>query len=257
MYIIKYSMKTVNHQHIAIPLEFNVACTIYKLSVVEVLQVFINHVKLYNLIDKTYDEGFSEAIHAIIFYVRAKEQRCRSKAINKCEDTFNNCFHQLYTIAEPKNSELLMVKKREYAEHAIATIFEAIERPYTSSDKIYLDEYSYLKLSPDFCILCEIYNCYPKEYLEYFMGSISLADAHAHKGLKLRYNNFVFDFFKKIATGFGRDSPSVHELSEEELDFYDLMAELPLKLYHIRGVEERFLLLQKVYHLHYKTMNKH
>lgn len=249
-------MKMVNHQHIVIPLEFNVACTIYKLSVVEVLQVFINHVKLYNLVDKTYDEGFSEAVHAIIFYVRKNKRRRRSKAISKCEDTFNNCFHQLHMIAEPQNSTLLMFKKRKYAEHAIATIFEAMERPHTSSDKIYLDECSYLKLSPDFCILCEIYNCYPKEYLEYFMGAISLADAHAHKGLKLKYNNFVFEFFMKIAAGFGRDSSSIQELSEEELDFYDLMAELPLKLYHIRSVEERFLLLQKFYYLHYKTMNQ-
>jgi len=88
------------------------------------------------------------------------------------------------------------------------------------------------------------------------MRAISLADAHAHKGLNLKYENFVFDFFMKIAAGFGRDSSLVPELSEEELDFYEVMAELPLKLYHIRSIEQRFLLLHEVYHLHFKTMNE-
>lgn len=250
-------MKAINNQQIVIPVEFSIACTIYKISVAEVLQVFIDYVRLYDLIDKTYEAGFSEAVHSIIFYVRSKKCRQRkSEALRYCQEIFDHCMHQIHMLADARNSGISMAKKREYAEHAVETIFESMKRPHTLSDKLYLDEFSFLTLSQDFCVLCEMYNCYPKEYLEYFMGAISLADAHAHKGLKLQYNNFVFDFFMKIATGFGRDSSSVPELSERELDFYEMMAELPLKLYHVRSVEKRFLLLREVYYLHYQAMNQ-
>ena len=44
-------MKTkTNHHVVQVPLEFLVACTIYKLDSREVLQIFINHFTIYDSI---------------------------------------------------------------------------------------------------------------------------------------------------------------------------------------------------------------
>lgn len=248
-------MKTVKDESIIIPMEFRVACSIYKIEIAEVLQIFIDYVTLYDIINKTYHEGFSEACHAIIWYVKKKGKTAvNGKGMKKCRAIFGENIRQIEILYNIKKRGWKTVMKRGYTRCFVDNIFQSMERLHTPSDILYLDEFTTLKLSKDFCILCEAYNCYPKEYLEYFMSYISVADAHACEAVK-GYTNFIFEFFFKIANGFGRDASVRLVLTDTELDFYERMEELRLEVYIIRDLQERADTLRKVYLSHYQTMN--
>ncbi|MCX2479361.1 hypothetical protein OQY15_09690 [Pedobacter sp. MC2016-15] len=250
-------MKKKNNKTLQIPINFQIACTLCKICPVEVLQTFIDHTNFYNLFDDTYDEGYWEVMTSIRIYISGKSGRLReSKAIRKCASTFDLCIGQLSMIADKVNNQLSMATKREYARHAINAIFEEMEQPHTALNAVYLDEFTSLKLTKDFCILCEVYNCYPKEYLEFFMGVISLSHAHAHIGLNLKYDMPSFIFFMKVVNGsFGNHRPP-SILTETEEEFREIMAEIPLKIYHIRNVERRHELLCEAYYQQYEKLTK-
>ena len=246
-------MKRINYQQITIPLEFSVACAIYKMEIAEVLQVFINHVTLYDTMSGVYSKGFSEATGTITSYIRAKRKRTtQSKAMRNCRPLVISCLSNIKVLTTKKTG--LTIVKRKKTRPLVNMIFEAMEQVYTISDTLYLAEYSTIKLSKDFCILCEAHNCYPKEFLEHFMGKISLADAHAHKGLKVVYDNYTFSFFLSITDGFGRDTTEMFDLTDYELDFYERMEELHLELYIIRDLQERATILRDFYLSHYQAI---
>lgn len=219
-------MKKNTAQKIVIPTDFRVACSIYKLDIAEVLQIFIDHVTVYDLINPTYHEGFSEACHCVIWCAKKKKQKnINSKAMRKCASVFGANIRQIEILVAMKRRGWKTATKRSYTRPFVDSIFNAMERIHTPSDVIYLDEFSTLKLSKDFCVLCEGHNCYPKEILEYFMGYISLSDARAHKGIK-GYTNFIFDFFVKIVNGFGRKTPIIFDPTDHEIDFHQRMEEV-------------------------------
>ncbi|WP_158797515.1 hypothetical protein [Pedobacter sp. L105] len=249
-------MKRINPNLIIVPLEFKIACTIYKLDMAQVLQILIDHVTLYDTICQKYNEGFSEASRMIVWYVRSKGKiRVNSRAMRKCKQLFWDNLRHIEILARKKKRGWKTATKRSYTRCFVETIFRSMERLHTPSDLVYLDEFSTLKLSKDFCVLCEIHNCYPKEYLEYFMGQISLADAHARKGLKMPPDNATFMFFQNIANGFGRDASGLLDLSDFEIDFYEKMDEIRLALYIVRDLEERTAILGNHYLSHYQSMN--
>lgn len=249
-------MKKINVQQITVPLDFKVACGFYKIDIAEVLQIFIDHVTIYDTINKSYHEGFSEASHAIVYYVKAKASKTiKSKAIKKCWRLVEQNIKQIVILAEMRKKGWKTTTKRGYTRCFVENIFKSMERLHTPSDILYLDEFSTLRLSKDFCVLCELHNCYPKEFLEYFMGRISLADAHAHLQLKKWYGNFIFDFLFKIADGFGRDTTSIPSLNDVELHFYQRVKQLRLELYIIQDLKERAAILRDFYLSHYRTMN--
>ncbi|MBB5645900.1 hypothetical protein [Pedobacter cryoconitis] len=248
-------MKRSTAQPIVIPMDFKVACSIYKLDIAEVLQIFIDHVSIYDIINQTYHEGFSEACHAMIWYVKKKRKTSiNSKAMKKCSALFGENIRQIEILAKMKRRGWKTTTKRGYTRCFVENIFNSMERLHTPSDVLYLDEFSTLKLSKDFCVLCEAYNCYPKEFLEYFMGYISLSDAHACEGIK-GYTNFIFEFFFKIANGFGRDTPFMFDLTDDEIDFYHRMEEVRLEVYIIRDLLERADTLRDFYQAYYQTIN--
>lgn len=248
-------MKPIKNQPIVIPLDFKVACSIYKVEIVDVLQIFIDHVTVYDTINQTYHEGFSEACHAIIWYIKKnKKPLVESKAMKKCREVFEENLHQIMILAKMKRRGWKTTVKRSYTRCFVDTIFETMDRIHTPSDILYLDEFSTLKLSKDFCVLCEAYNCYPKEFLEYFMGYISLADADACRGIK-GYRNFIFEFFFKIGNGFGRDTPLEFDLTDDELDFYHRMQEVKLEVYIIPDLLERTEMLRSFYLSYYQTIH--
>jgi len=249
-------MKQAYPDIITIPLEFKIACLIYKLDMAQVLQIFIDHVTLYDKICRKYNRGFSEASETFIRYIISKgKPRANSKAMRHCKSLFDENIHQIAILAHMKRKGWKASTRRSYTRCFVRNIFESMERLHTPADLVYLDEFSSLKLSMDFCILCEIHNCFPKECLEYFMGQISLARAHAHKGLKIPSNNFIFTFFQDVANGFGRDASGLIDLSESEIDFYEKMDEIRLALYVVRDLEERTAILGKYYLSHYQNMN--
>ncbi|WP_158799429.1 hypothetical protein [Pedobacter sp. L105] len=248
-------MRKKKNQLINIPLEFKVACSLYKIDVAEVLQIFIDHVTVYDFMNPDYHQGFTEASHSLIFCIKKKGQtRIRSSAMKKCKELFFRSIHQIEILVRLKKRGWKTATKRNYTRYFVENIFNAMERLHAPSDILYLDEYTTLKLSKDFCVLCELYDCYPKEFLEYFMGYISVADAHACDRIK-GYTNFIYSFFFLIANGFGRSSNIRIELLDWELDFYERMEELRLEVYIIRDLQKRADTLRDFYVIHYQTMN--
>jgi hypothetical protein len=146
--------------------------------------------------------------------------------------------------------------KRKRCIRFVTAIYKVMERPHTPSDTIYLDEDSPIRLTKDFCVLCELHNCYPKEYLEYFMGRISIAEVQASNGLKIKEQYFTFDFFMKIAKGFGRDISETLDLTDMEIEFHERMEEMRLEIYNIRDLTERTSILRDFYLSHYQNMNQ-
>ncbi|MDO7743088.1 MAG: hypothetical protein MUP99_04915, partial [Pedobacter sp.] len=99
-----------------------------------------------------------------------------------------------------------------------------------------------------------IQNIYPKECLEYFMNSISLADAHARRDLQ-GAADLPLSLFMKIGSGFGRDPQTKVKLSDIEIDFFAAMNEKLLELRRVRSVEQRTSILREFYRSHYLNMN--
>ncbi|WP_158799531.1 hypothetical protein [Pedobacter sp. L105] len=247
-------MKKAKYQLIDVPIEFKVACTIYKLKISEVLQIFIDHVTLYDTICPYYHEGFSEATRTISAFVIARKRKFReSKALLHCRTVAVGCIKGVIELARKEKGKDQV--KRKKSMFYVDSLFKIMERTYVPSDVLYLDENTTLQLSKNFSVLCELHNCYPKEYLEHFMGRISLADCHARKGLKITNDNLAMGLFMMIANGFARDSSEKLHLTETELDFYERMEEMRLELYIVRNLTERTDILRDFYLSHYQNMN--
>jgi len=120
----------------------------------------------------------------------------------------------------------------------------------------YLDENSAITLTKDFCVICELQNCYPKEFLEYFMGRVSIADVQARAGLKFKEQNFPFNFFLGVAREFGRPATEGSDLTDMQIEFYQRMEELSLEIYNIRDLQERTAILRDFYLTYHHNINQ-
>ena len=132
-----------------------------------------------------------------------------------------------------------------------------MQRVYTCSDTLYLDENRSLSFTKDFTVLCELHNCYPAEYLENFMSKISIAEMQARTGLKIPNDNFTMAFFMKIVLGFGRQNTVVPEFTDKEVDFICEMDEIRLHIHNVRSLQQRITILKEFYHKHYHDINNH
>jgi hypothetical protein len=247
-------MKRADAKLIVIPLEFKIACTIYKLDIQEVLQIFINHVTLYDAICPFYNEGFSEATRPINIYIRSKRRKVKeSKALLHCNDLAVDCIKGIVELAKKKTGQCQVKRKKSL--FYVDSLHQIMKRTYVPSDTTYLDENTPLQLTKDFSVLCELHDRYPKEYLEHFMNMVSLADFHARMGLNMPQTNLLMVLFMKIANGFDRDSSEILQLTDMELDFYERMEELRLEIYNIRDLAERTAILKEFYLSHYQQIN--
>jgi hypothetical protein len=248
-------MQKVKYNLIYIPLEFKVACTVYRQKIQEVLQIFVDHVSIYDSLTGEYSQGFAEATRTISSYSASNVKRNdRSKAFVKCKDVAITCLNNIFKQA--RNPKGKASAKRKRCLHFVDALYQVMERPHCSSEIIYLDENSPIKLTKDFCILCELNNSYPKEFLEYFMGRISVAESQAMVGLKIIEHNFTYDFFLDIAKGFGRNIADESDLTDMEIAFYDRMEEMRLEIYNVRDRNERTEILRDFYLSHHRSMNQ-
>lgn len=246
-------MNSTNNNIIEIPLEFKVACSIYKIGIQEMLQAFINHVSVYNSLTEEYCEGFTEATSTIShFALEHKAAHVGAQAYTACMDLAAEHIKALWLIATNRRGKVSA--KRKKCVPLIEALYKIAERKYAPSDTIYLDEETVLRLTKDFVVVCEIYGCYPKEFLENFMSRISLAETHAKKGL-MRESNYTMGFFTSAVNGLGRDMERLVGISPEEFDFYDGMEEKRLELFGIRNLEKRTRILREFYLEHYQKMN--
>jgi len=244
---------TDNHQLIEIPMEFKVACFISKIEVAEALQIFINHATFYDTLSKEYIEGYSEASGIHETYVQSKGLTpAPARGLTGCNELFVRSLSDVIKLTKDKKNTA--EAKRKKSRPIVKTIFKAMKRVHTPSLTIYLDEVATIHLSEDFCLMCEIQNIYPKECLEYFMNSISLADAHARRDLE-GAADLPLSLFLKIGSGFGRDPQTKVKLSDIEIDFFAAMNEKLLELRRVRGVEQRTSILREFYRSHYLNMN--
>jgi hypothetical protein len=247
-------MKTNKNQIIDIPLEFKVACTVFKLDIQNVLQLFVDHTSVYDSLTDAYSRGFSEATRTISNYARSKVKRHKTSiAFLKCKEIAITSISAI--VKQVKNPKGEAIAKRKACTFYVNALYQVMERIHTPSKIIYLDENSPINLTKDFCVLCELHNCYPKEYLEYFMSKISIAEAQASVSLNIKEQNFTYDFFLDIAKGFGRNASDVVELTDMETEFYEQMEKMRLEIYNIRDLKERTEILRDFYLSHYLRMN--
>ena len=250
-------MKTeINYHQLTIPLEFRVACAVYRLDEQEVLQIFINHATVYDSLADQYSEGYSDASKTIgLFVVEKRRTANGSHAFSHCLANTANCFRWINELAEKVLSSA--VAKRKKSLLYIDELYNNMQRVYTSSDTFYLDENRSLSFTKDFTVLCELHNCYPAEYLENFMGKISIAEMQARTGLKIPNDNFTMAFFMKIVLGFGRQNTVVPEFTDKEVDFICEMDEIRLHIHNVRSLQQRITILKEFYHKHYQDINNH
>ncbi|WP_442591526.1 hypothetical protein ACSBL2_09875 [Pedobacter sp. AW31-3R] len=246
-------MKKNNQVQIRIPSNFRLACAIYKVEIAEVLQVFIDHVTFIDSLHKGYSPGYSEASWMIGNYVKShKISPTPSMGFKKNMDTISTALQSILNLHFFDGD---ISKLRNKSAGYVKTIFHAMERVYTPSDRLYLNEDSVLYLNQEICVLSELYNCYPSEFLEYFMDHISLAQEDAFRGLKREKENYLYLFFLSIVNGFGRDANQPLHLTEQEIDFYEKKRELHLEIFIVRDPKERTAILQNFYQTHYQNMN--
>lgn len=243
-------MKRPKSNSVNIPLDFTIACMVNKIKVPEVLQIFIDHVSLYDAMNKEYSEGFTEAIRVISTYVLSKNKNSKvSMAFRKCEDDAINCLLSIMKLTrapEGSNNENRMI-----AQSHIDHLFTSMERVYTPFDSLYIDEYSSIHLSKDFCILCEMHNCYPQEYIEHFMREIPLLSAFRGFDLADENSNPCLELYSKIINGFGKPINSTETYDDSELNFYDLIEGIRFKDFDRDNLEEWTVSLRNIFQEYY------
>ena len=145
-------MKTqINYHTLTIPLEFRVACALYRLDEREVLQIFINHATVYDSLADPYSEGYSEASKTIGLYVAEKRRTPNgSHAFSHCLANAANCFRWINELAEKVLSS--SVAKRKKSLLYIDELYTNMNRVYTSSDTFHLDENRSLNFTKDFTV---------------------------------------------------------------------------------------------------------
>jgi len=247
-------MKTKTNPHVVrIPLEFLIACKIYKLEPREVLQIFIDHATVYDSIADGYSEGFSEASKTISVFVSSLRRTANgAHAYKHCLESTALNFKGIYDLA---NRETGYTKaKRKKSLSYINDLYATMERVYTISDTFYLDENTTLQFTKDFTVMCELHNCYPAEFLEHFMSRISLAEMEAKTGLKVPNDNFTMHFFMKIVLGFGLADDETPDLTEDEVVFLMATEKMRLHIYTIRSVKERTAIFKRFYQKRYEEL---
>ena len=244
-------MKTsTNHHVVHMPLEFLIACTIYKLDPREVLQIFINHSTVYDSITDGYSEGFSEASKTISLYVVSLRRTANgSHAYHTCLESTALNFKSIYDLANRQTGYTKAKRKKSLS--YINELYATMERVYTTSDTFYLDENTTLQFTKDFTVLCELHNCYPTELLQNFMSRISLAEMEAKTGLSIKNENFTMHFFMKIVRGFGLADDETPDLNEDEIVFLLRTEQLRVQLYTVRSEQKRIALFKELYHKRY------
>lgn len=243
--------KAKNHV-LHFPLEFLIACTIYKLDPAEVLQKFISHVTVYDSMAKGYSSGYSEASKTIALYINSLKRAARSShAYSHCLESTVLNFKNIHDLAHQQTGP--SKAKRQKSLTFVNDLYDSMERVYTSSDTFHIDENTMLHFSKDFTVMCELHNCYPVEYLENFMSKISLAEMEAKSGLKIPNENFTMFFFMKIILGWGVNN-KMPDLNDGELAFAKEMAELRVSIFTIRTLKQRIAVFTQFFHKRYQEI---
>jgi hypothetical protein len=241
------------NQVLTIPLDFKIACVIYHMQPEKVLQNFINHVSFYMSLSTGYLPGFREATNTLAEYSIDHVNRTPSPAISESRDFTIKCVKSVIEISKRKG--ISEEKKRKKCIPIVKQLNQSLTHILTKP-RLHLNEEQVLELSDDFRIRCEMLQHTPKDFLEYFMSKISLADRDARFGLNKVIENHALDFFRLTTLGLGRNEDNKITNHEAQQDFIDEYQKMRYELFIVRDLEERRSLLQEFYLKHYHELTK-
>ncbi|WP_316840497.1 hypothetical protein [Pedobacter gandavensis] len=243
-------MNTKTPSLLPIPLEFKIACATYQLPIAELLQLFIDHASFYDSLSQKSDDLYRAATNTLLNY-SISIRRESTKAFLKQRESILKYIQEIIRIAV--TPEQAHSKKRKRCAPIVKKIYEAMDRSKTQNTSLLLEENISLELTMDYCLLCEIHNCTPEEYLQYFMSQISLPITHANIGLGRVVENQAMGFFYK-SLDVGIKHPTNYAFQNLQLQFIDQIQELHLWLFIIRDYEKRVKKYQEVYYQYYQRV---
>lgn len=235
---------------INVPLEFQIACTIRHIKVHDLLQTFINHVSFYASINKGNIPGYREATDVMSIYSIRYHNKDNQMSFTNKEHALK-CIKDILAIGVKRGMN--ENKKRIKCIPIVKQLYRLTEH-HNSTDKIYLDENHALTFTEDFSLMCDTHRHYPKEYLEYFMSRISLADADARVSLNKIDENPAMAFYELVLNGLGNLFPETLHLTELEANFIDSIQKFHYEVFLIRDLDERRSAYQEFYLDYYNKL---
>lgn len=220
---------------LTIPLEFKIACATYHLAVLEVLQLFIDHISFYDSLSHKSNDCYRFATNTLLSHPHPPIEGI-SPAFQTNRDAIIKYVREIVQMSvRPRTAE---IKRRKMCIPIVKKIFKLMEPQITTSQTLQLDATNTLQLGIDFSIMCETHNCQPEVYLQHFMDQISLPETHARIGLHQRLENHAMAFFYQAITKcHALLSPPSHKALQVE--FIDHIQELHLRLFIVRSLEKR------------------
>lgn len=239
---------------LTIPLDFKIACIVYQLKPENVLQSFVNHVSLFMSLSSGYLKGYREATNTLAEYSINNVVREGSPAITENNrDLTIKLIKSIISIGQKKG--ISQEQKRKRCIPIVKQLNNSLNHQLTKKN-FYLSEDFALNLSDDFRIRCEMHQHTPKEFLEYFMSKISLADRDARVSLNKVNENPALGFFELMTYGLTRNIKDKLSNPEAMQDFIDEFQRIPYDLFIVRDLEKRRKALEEFYLKHYNELIK-
>ncbi len=224
-----------------IPHDFKVSLTLFNLSIQRFLQCFIDHVSFYDSLFPTKVDAYELATRALQKYSfeRKEFSQKQERPFDMSEEARDQSIQLIRAIAQISvQKDQSIKKKRKKAKHKVQKLFNLLNPNTVKATTLYLYEDQSLRLSPDFCMLCETHRISPIEHLTNVMEQISEADLEARMGLGKEVENPALAFYLKVRDGYGNifNDEFIKPIT---LDYLDELQRMRLSLFIYRSVEER------------------
>lgn len=239
-----------------IPRDFKVSLTLFNLSVHRFLQFFIDHVSFYDALFSSTIDPYELATRTMSKYsFEKKEFSQETESLNEMSaESREQSIQAVKAMAQISvRIDLNARQKRRKAKQKVQKLFNTLNSNTVKATTLYLNEEQTLRLSPDFCLLCELHRISPIEHLTNVMEQISEADIEARSGLNKGVENPAVGFYLRVRDGYGNLYIDDKPVNPKMLDYVDELQKMRLSLFIYRSVEERTKkhreLLEKYYNL--------
>lgn len=219
---------------IEIPLEFDIACVIYHVEPVEVLQSFIRHVSFITSLSSGHSPGFREVANTIGEFSKSQYKNHIPNSFTDHREIGIQCMKEITGLIMRKG--ITESKKRKRAEKIVKCL-RSIMKDQCPINRIYLSEEKVLSITDDFLIICRLHHISPGNYLNYFMSKISLADMNARASLRIAEDNSAMTFFDQLPFLEPTLGKRQHQLPIEYINMIDDIHELHAEVFFIRDLD--------------------
>lgn len=186
-------MITVN-KSVKLPETFRIACKIHRYSHTEVLQSFIDHVSMYDLLAPPTAAPASLAGEVIDAYYGKMKPKFRDALDGKISADYLRKHVQIIWW-----SKLAEKEKKRKCRPLTNAWYKALNLPETKTTKLQLNEEITLSLSREFRLVCRVFHFDPARVLYYFMEGISLPRLKALSVVKKQISDPALGFFIRLA----------------------------------------------------------